>query len=193
MNNIIFLDIDGVLTNDTQITKTMPKRHRIINKPILDLTDEVELALLDFDYKCINNLKEIANNTNSSIVITSSLKSTIVYPYIAEYLVRLGLPIIDRTETLNDKYQEISVTNDGNIRVFAPTKDKLNHAIKVANHYELDYEAGASTGYTDPGKAFYCTIKIPEEKQDEYVTYDARPDVMSKWLERKNKGDKSAA
>ena len=108
MNNIIFLDIDGVLTNDTQITKTMPKRHRIINKPILDLTDEVELALLDFGYKCINNLKEIANNTNSSIVITSSLKSTIVYPYIAEYLVRLGLPIIDRTETLNDKYQEIS-------------------------------------------------------------------------------------
>ena len=108
MNNIIFLDIDGVLTNDTQITKTMPKRHRIINKPILDLTGEVELALLDFDYKCINNLKEIATNTHSSIVITSSLKSTIVYPYIAEYLVRLGLPIIDRTETLNDKYQEIS-------------------------------------------------------------------------------------
>ena len=108
MNNIIFLDIDGVLTNDTQITKTMPKRHRIINKPILDLTDEVELALLDFDYKCINNLKEIANNTNSSIVITSSLKSTNIYPYIAEYLVNLGLPIIDRTETLNDKYQEIS-------------------------------------------------------------------------------------
>ena len=75
----------------------------------------------------------------------------------------------------------------------ATGKDKLNHAIKVANHYGLDYEAGASTGYTDPGKAFYCTIKIPEEKQDEYVTYDARPDVMSKWLERKNKGDKSAA
>ena len=31
MNNIIFLDIDGVLTNDTQIAQTMPKRPRLIN------------------------------------------------------------------------------------------------------------------------------------------------------------------
>ena len=112
-----------------------------------------------------------------------------LHPQENDYVKLSELPVKSR----NDKYQEISVTNDGNIRVFAPTKDKLNHAIKVANHYELDYEAGASTGYTDPGKAFYCTIKIPEEKQDEYVTYDARPDVMSKWLERKNKGDKSVA
>ena len=112
-----------------------------------------------------------------------------LHPQENDYVKLSELPVKSR----NDKYQEISVTNDGNIKVFAPTKDKLNHAIKVANHYELDYEAGASTGYADPGKAFYCTIKIPEEKQDEYVTYDARPDVMSKWLERKNKGDKSVA
>ena len=112
-----------------------------------------------------------------------------LHPQENDYVKLSEIPVKSR----NDKYQEISVTNDGNIRVFAPTKDKLNHAIKVANHYGLDYEAGASTGYTDPGKAFYCTIKIPEEKQDEYVTYDARPDVMSKWLERKNKGDKSVA
>ena len=93
-----------------------------------------------------------------------------LHPQENDYVKLSELPVKSR----NDKYQEISVTNDGNIRVFAPTKDKLNHAIKVANHYKLDYDAGVSTGYKDPNKAFYCTIKIPEEKQDEYVTYDAR-------------------
>lgn len=93
-----------------------------------------------------------------------------LHPQENDYVKLSELPVKSR----NDKYQEISVTGDGNIRVFAPTKDKLEHAIKVANHYKLEYDAGTSVGYTDPNKAFYCTIKIPEEKQDEYVTYDAR-------------------
>ena len=82
--------------------------------------------------------------------------------------------LIELPVKVKDKYQEISVTNDGNIRVFTSEKNKLKHAVDVAKHYGLDYDAGASTGYNDPEKAFYCTIKIPEEKQDEYVTYDAR-------------------
>ena len=93
-----------------------------------------------------------------------------LHPQENDYVKLSELPVKSR----NDKYQEISVTGDGNIRVFAPTKDKLDHAIKVANHYKLEYDTGTSVGYTDPNKAFYCTIKIPEEKQDEYVTYDAR-------------------
>ena len=82
--------------------------------------------------------------------------------------------LIELPVRVKDKYQEISVTNDGNIRVFASEKNKLNHAFNVAKHYGLKYETGASSGYNDPEKAFYCTVKIPEEKQDEYVTYDAR-------------------
>lgn len=82
--------------------------------------------------------------------------------------------LIELPVKVKNKYQEISVTNDGNIRVFSPSEEGLQHALDVAEHYGLDYEAGASTGYSDPAKAFYCTVIIPEERQEEFVTYDAR-------------------
>lgn len=82
--------------------------------------------------------------------------------------------LIELPVKVKNKYQEISVTNDGNIRVFSPSEEGLQHALDVAEHYGLDYESGASTGYSDPAKAFYCTIIIPEERQEEFVTYDAR-------------------
>ena len=82
--------------------------------------------------------------------------------------------LIELPVKVKNKYQEISVTNDGNIRVFSPSEEGLQHALDVAEYYGLDYETGASTGYSDPAKAFYCTIIIPEERQEEFVTYDAR-------------------
>ena len=82
--------------------------------------------------------------------------------------------LIELPVKVKNKYQEISVTNDGNIRVFSPSEEGLQHALDVAEHYGLDYESGASTGYSDPAKAFYCTVIIPEERQEEFVTYDAR-------------------
>ena len=82
--------------------------------------------------------------------------------------------LIELPVKVKNKYQEISVTNDGNIRVFSPSEEGLQHALDVAEHYGLDYETGASTGYSDPAKAFYCTVIIPEERQEEFVTYDAR-------------------
>ena len=82
--------------------------------------------------------------------------------------------LIELPVKVKNKYQEISVTNDGNIRVFSPSEEGLQHALDVAEYYGLDYETGASTGYSDPAKAFYCTVIIPEERQEEFVTYDAR-------------------
>ena len=82
--------------------------------------------------------------------------------------------LIELPVKVKNKYQEISVTNDGNIKVFSPSEEGLQHALDVAEHYGLDYESGASTGYSDPAKAFYCTVIIPEERQEEFVTYDAR-------------------
>ena len=82
--------------------------------------------------------------------------------------------LIELSVKVKNKYQEISVTNDGNIRVFSPSEEGLQHALDVAEYYGLDYETGASTGYSDPAKAFYCTVIIPEERQEEFVTYDAR-------------------
>ena len=82
--------------------------------------------------------------------------------------------IIEINRSIKDKYQEISVDPEGNIRVFAPTKDKLEHAINVAKYYDLEYKAGTSIGYNDPEKAFYCTIYIPQDEQELPVEYDAR-------------------
>lgn len=82
--------------------------------------------------------------------------------------------LVELPVKVKNKYQEISVTNDGNIKVFTDSKDKLQHAIDVAEHYGLQFDIGTTSGFNDPNKAFYCTVVIPEEKQDEYVTYDAR-------------------
>ena len=82
--------------------------------------------------------------------------------------------LIELPVKVKNKYQEISVDPEGNIRVFAPTKDKLEHAINVAKYYDLEYKAGTSIGYNDPEKAFYCTIYIPQDEQELPVEYDAR-------------------
>lgn len=93
-----------------------------------------------------------------------------LHPQENDYIKLSELPVKNR----KDKYQEISVDPEGNIRVFAPTRDKLEHAINVAKYYDLEYKAGTSIGYKDPEKAFYCTIYIPQDEQELPVEYDAR-------------------
>ena len=93
-----------------------------------------------------------------------------LHPQENDYIKLSELPVKNR----KDKYQKISVDPEGNIRVFAPTRDKLEHAINVAKYYDLEYKAGTSIGYKDPEKAFYCTIYIPQDEQELPVEYDAR-------------------
>lgn len=80
--------------------------------------------------------------------------------------------LIELPVPVKDKYKELGVTSDGDIKVYASTKEGLKHAIDVAKHYGLKYFAGMSAGQDNPAYDFYCIVKIPEEKQQEYVTYD---------------------
>ena len=80
-----------------------------------------------------------------------------------------------------DRYVEIGVTQSGDIKVFAPEKQMLKHAVTVANYYGLDYIVDTSVGFNDPQKAFYCLVRIPEELGDTEITYDVRkPETMKK-------------
>lgn len=80
-----------------------------------------------------------------------------------------------------DRYVEIGVTQSGDIKVFAPEKQMLKHAVTVANYYGLDYIVDTSVGFNDPQKAFYCLVRIPAELGDTEITYDVRkPETMKK-------------
>lgn len=71
------------------------------------------------------------------------------------------------------RYQNINTDYDGNIEVVAATEDALQHAINVANYYDLEYKTGVSNS-NNANNAFYCKIIIPQYLQDKNVTYDSR-------------------
>lgn len=94
--NTIFLDIDGVLNSDNFFHE-----NKGINNAINKLENKEETFYLrqinDLNYNSILLLKELANETNSDIVITSAWKNIRIWPLIEEYLVNKGLPIVDTT------------------------------------------------------------------------------------------------
>ena len=108
MNNIIFLDIDGVL-NYKDFFKEM-KSIRVNYSKYLndDVTKKILIKLLDIDYNKLNLLKELIDETNSSVVITSSWRNLTIYPFLEEYLINMGIPIIDTTKYLDGR-REIEI------------------------------------------------------------------------------------
>lgn len=106
--NTIFLDIDGVLNSDNFL-----RENKGINNAINKLESNLEIFYLrqinDLNYNSILLLKELANETNSDIVITSAWKNIRIWPLIEEYLVNKGLPIVDTTTYIKgNRSEEIS-------------------------------------------------------------------------------------
>lgn len=87
INNIIFLDIDGVLNSDKYFDS-------IDNKECMNLVDRL---MLDIDVSKVKLLLEVINKTNAKIVITSSWRRMKLYPYIKERLISMGLPVVGET------------------------------------------------------------------------------------------------
>lgn len=81
--------------------------------------------------------------------------------------------LVELPSTKAIRYQNINTDYDGNIEVVAATEDALQHAINVANYYDLEYKTGVSNG-NNAQNAFYCKIIIPQYLQDKNVTYDSR-------------------
>ena len=106
MNNIIFLDIDGVLTseqNDIKNQEYYTNMYRLLQET---KDSELILKLMDIDIEKIYMLKEVCNITKAKIVITSTWKNNIIYPLVEEQLINRGLPIIDTTPYINNKRGE---------------------------------------------------------------------------------------
>ena len=87
INNIIFLDIDGVLNSDKYFDS-------IDNKECMNLVDRL---MLDIDMSKVKLLLEVINKTNAKVVITSSWRRMKLYPYIKERLISMGLPVVGET------------------------------------------------------------------------------------------------
>jgi hypothetical protein len=63
--NIIFLDIDGVLNTQNAINMQISEKKGRYN-------EEINAFLYDFDKEAISNLKDLINDANGKIVITSN-------------------------------------------------------------------------------------------------------------------------
>ena len=94
---IIFLDIDGVLNYQKHFIKIRNIQINY-NKYLIVKKYQLLKKILEIDIEKLYLIKELCEITNSSIVITSSWIVLDIYPLIEEYLIKFGIPIIDRTE-----------------------------------------------------------------------------------------------
>ena len=98
--DIIFLDFDGVLNSESFFIM----RHRnmqglrMINIDINSEEDkDIQWYMWQINPYNLDILKEIIDETNSNIVVCSSWKTLRSFDRISEELIKLGIPIIDKT------------------------------------------------------------------------------------------------
>ena len=96
INNIIFLDIDGVLNSNKYFDS-------ISNKEYINPVDRL---MLDIDVSKVKILLEVINKTNTKVVITSSWRRMKLYPYIKERLISMGLPVVGETPFIEGRRGE---------------------------------------------------------------------------------------
>lgn len=102
MNNIIFLDIDGVLNNQNTFIKMKDVRINYYKCHLYDdFKYKLAYKLLDIEKDKLYLLKEIIKETNSQVVITSAWRNMRIYPLIEDYLINIGIPIIGTTKYLD--------------------------------------------------------------------------------------------
>lgn len=104
MNNIIFLDIDGVL-NYLKYFIEMKNIRINYNKVFYNNNYYATflINLLDIDPNKLYLLKEIIRETNSKVVISSSWRNLKIYPLVEDYLIKMGIPVIGTTPYIDSK------------------------------------------------------------------------------------------
>ena len=100
MEKIIFLDIDGVLTNGTYI-QTILKEHN-------NEEDTIKRHIMELDPTNIANVNKIIAATNAKVVITSTIRDKAYFPGVLKFLLENNIPVIATTKVLNyQKGEEI--------------------------------------------------------------------------------------
>ena len=135
INNIVFLDIDGVLNSECFYIKRSRnmKDLKMINTSILKEDNKTVLRLLSsIDLNAVDRVKILIEETNAKIVIISSLKVLDCFDKFCNYLIDIGLPIIDKTYNNND--------NRGKgIKEYLYTHDVSNYII-LDDEISKDYD-----------------------------------------------------
>ena len=98
INNIIFLDIDGVLNSDKYFSSIEDKEDTYI--------DPVAKLLLDIDMTKVKLLLKVVSISHAKIVISSTWRRMKLYPSIKEALINIGLPIVGETPFLEGQRGE---------------------------------------------------------------------------------------
>ena len=157
MDNIIFLDIDGVLNdintfiNNKNIKDVYNKvlKYYKNNNYLKYLELLIDKVMLDIDYEKLELLKYVVSSTNAKIVITSSWKCLDHYSLIEERLINIGLPIIDTIENIYDRGVGIKqYLIEHNIKnyvviddsVFPGYDEELKYHLVLTNYYVDGYK-----------------------------------------------------
>ena len=127
---IIFLDIDGVLNSETfyvMRNRNMKGLELININPKTEEEISVQYLLYNVDMYNIKLLKKVVEETEAKIVIISSWKTFVYFDKLCEELIKLGLPVIDRT--IDNKYNRgegiISYLNSHDIKDYIIIDNKL--------------------------------------------------------------------
>ena len=155
MDKIIFLDIDGVLNCQNTFLETNGYR-KAIN---LRLKDEkkrnydnlyFKKVLLEIDLNKIFILKKITDITGAKIVVSSSWRLLNRYPLVEEYLISLGLPIIDVTPKMNNRGEEINFyIENHHVQKYAILDDEVFPDFTEENKYNLIWTSFYQNGLTE--------------------------------------------
>lgn len=136
--NIIFLDIDGVLNSDEFFNEERLKiieefNSTKLNNKNLYMIDDFDLladwAMLRIDFSKLELVKELANITDSNIVIISSWRTLEFYPFIEQRLKELGLPIVGKIEDEIKKDSFIRYDRGKGIKDYLKNKQVNNYII----------------------------------------------------------------
>lgn len=99
-DNIIFLDIDGVLNSGRYFYEISNEKIKFYNNAKHDkndINDRISYYMLEINEYNLNILRSIIEETDSKVVITSSWKFMRLFDRLAERLISMGIPIIDKT------------------------------------------------------------------------------------------------
>ena len=142
--NVVFLDIDGVLTS-----KANPSvLEEVIELDLSKNENLVKLQMASIDMSKIALVREITEQTESKVVVISSWKTLNIFPDIKAEFINLGIPVIDKTVDLkNRRGAEIKAFLDNNdVKRFVILDDSyyddydqfLHNLIKIDSQFGLD-------------------------------------------------------
>lgn len=139
MEKIIFLDIDGVLTNGRYIKSILKDYHNEENP--------VKRHIMELDPTNIYNVNKIIVATNAKVVITSTIRDKAYFPGVLKFLLEHNIPIIATTKVLNyQKGKEIKrFLKENPVNNYIILDDDYFAGFELPNFVQTDFNEGGLT------------------------------------------------